>query len=63
MVACLLPAGACPEEPKLGTFGTDRGKDWGEGGLQKFQVFHGYLTHIYVSATIVVLADTEHNFT
>ena len=45
-VACPPPACACPEEAKLGTFGTDRGKDWG-GGVAKsisWQVSHTHMS-------------------
>ena len=57
VVACLRPAGACPEEAKLGTLGTDRGKDWGEERVAKNAKYFMGIAHIYVSATIDVLAD------
>ena len=46
---CMLaqPACACPEEAKLGTFGTDRGKDWGGWELQKMPSI-SWVSHTYM---------------
>ena len=52
VVACTRPACACPEEAKLGTFGAVRGKDWGEGGMQKMPSISSDISHIYYVLTI-----------
>ena len=63
VVACPQPACACPEEAKLGTFGTDRGKDWGGEGCKKCQVFRGkYLTHMSRPPKTFLLTDYKFNW-
>ena len=52
------PPRACPEEAKLGSFGTDRGKDWGSRGCKKCQAFQGVShTHVSVNLSVNLFAD------
>ena len=52
------PPRACPEEAKLGSFSTDRGKDWGSRGCKKCQAFQGVShTHVSVNLSVNLFAD------